>query len=362
MPESTTGTKDVFGTDMADMNVKLGVFEGPLDLLLFLIRKNEIDIYDIPIEQITSQYIAALRAMESLSLEIAGEFFVMAATLMYIKSRMLLPVDERVEQAAGDDEEDIDPRWELVEQLLEYKKIKQGAGLLSDLIERRGNYLDRYCVGNEEEPERPLKPADRMEIWNTFNNVLRRLSEKLVHGKIDADNVTVADRMEFLISYPKSEFTFTELFDSAPFNPRAIVATFLAMLELTRLRRMRIEQNAVFDEIYCTKFDEPLKEEAPLFDVNSVEWEGDFAPRGRRGKSAEAGGESAGGGDLAASEEDAGAEDSDFDVSEAEGVSGEASKEGGAGHSPMYSDIVSEEEGEYSPAEKDGSESGGDGR
>ena len=280
-------TKGAFGADVADMNVKLGIFEGPLDLLLFLIRKNEIDIYDIPIEQITSQYIAALKTMESLSLEIAGEFFVMAATLMYIKSRMLLPVDERVEQAAGDDEEDIDPRWELVEQLLEYKKIKQGAGLLSDLIDRRQNYLDRYCVGKEEESERPLKPADRMEIWNTFNNVLRRLSEKLVHGKIEADNVTVADRMEFLISYPKSEFTFSELFESLPFNPRAIVATFLAMLELTRLRRMRLEQSAAFDEIYCTKFDEPLKEEAPLYDVSSIEWEGDSVQKPRRRKSAD---------------------------------------------------------------------------
>ena len=110
----------------SDYRIKLQVFEGPLDLLLFLIRKSELDIYDIPIESVTRQYIAALHAMQELDLEIAGEFFVMAATLMEIKSRMLLPKG----MAAVDPdtpEEEMDPRWELVHQLLQYRKFKEAS-------------------------------------------------------------------------------------------------------------------------------------------------------------------------------------------------------------------------------------------
>ncbi len=237
------------------MNVKLNIFEGPLDLLLFLIKKNEIDIYDIPIEQVTKQYLGVLRAMENMSLEIAGEFFVMAATLMYIKSRMLLPLDEQV-SAKAEDDEDTDPRWELVEQLLEYQKIKQGAGLLEDLILHRQNYLDRYLVEKEKTDDRPIKPVDRMELWNTFNTVLRRLSEKLVQGEITDENISVADRMEFILSQKEKTFTFTNLVESLNGNLPAVVATFFAMLELTRLRRLKLEQSASFDEIYCEVIDE----------------------------------------------------------------------------------------------------------
>ena len=105
----------------ADYKVKLEVFEGPLDLLLYLIKKEEVDIYDIPIERITSQYMEYLTLMQMLNLEVAGEFLVMAATLMYIKSRMLLPVDQQVTDAEEEDGED--PRWELIRQLVEYKKF-----------------------------------------------------------------------------------------------------------------------------------------------------------------------------------------------------------------------------------------------
>ena len=109
-----------------DFAIRLPAFEGPLDLLLYLIRRNEVDIYDIPIEHVTSQYIEILDSIENLELEVAGEFFVMAATLMYIKSRMLLPQqDQGTNQDVEDD--DIDPRWELVQQLLEYKKFKEAS-------------------------------------------------------------------------------------------------------------------------------------------------------------------------------------------------------------------------------------------
>lgn len=266
-----------------EMLVKLPVFEGPLDLLLFLIRKNEIDIYDIPIEQITRQYLAVLRAMKNLSLDIAGEFFVMAATLMYIKSRMLLPTDERAKQTQEEDDGDIDPRWELVEQLLEYKKVKQGAMLLEDMIDIRQNCLPRICKQKDAaELSRPLKNSDRIEIWNTFNNVLRRLAEKLVEGEIVGEQVSVADRMEFILNLEGEEFCFSKLFEKGKTTISLLVATFLAVLELTRLRRLDISQGDIFGEIYFKKLPEhaaleqnTVRENSP--ELNLDDWEGDAA-------------------------------------------------------------------------------------
>lgn len=236
------------------MSVKLSVFEGPLDLLLFLIRKNEIDIYDIPIAEITRQYMAVLRSMEKMSLDVAGEFFVMAATLMYIKSRMLLPTDERVAQAAEEDgDADIDPRWQLVEQLLEYKKIKAAADSLEDMIDSRQNFGERRISDKEIVADRPLKASDKMEIWTAFNLILRRLAEKLVQGEITNENVTVADRMEYILNFGERKFTFSSLFGGQKTGLVSLMATFLAMLELTRLKRLFIRQDERFGEIYCEK-------------------------------------------------------------------------------------------------------------
>lgn len=256
--DATTEIDDGLISSASDMAVKLDVFEGPLDLLLFLIRKNEIDIYDIPIAEVTSQYMGVLRSMEKLSLDVAGEFFVMAATLMYIKSRMLLPSDERAAAAEGEeDDSDIDPRWELVEQLLEYKKVKQAADALEDMIDARSNFGERVLSGKDDMPaERPLQPSDKMEMWNTFNLILRRLAEKLVRGEIKGENVTVSDRMEFILEFPEKNFTFTSLFEGEKVGVVKIMATFLAMLELTRLKRLRLRQDAEFGEIYCEKLDE----------------------------------------------------------------------------------------------------------
>ena len=241
-----------------EMSVKLNVFEGPLDLLLFLIRKNEIDIYDIPIAEVTRQYMGVLHSMKNLSLDIAGEFFVMAATLMYIKSRMLLPTDERIAEAGEDDaDSDIDPRWQLVEQLLEYKKFKQAADGLEDLIDNRLDYGERRICAEREAPERPLRQSDKMEVWNAFNMVLRRLAEKLVQGEIREENVTVADRMEFLLSLPERKFTFSSIFKEGKTGIVTIMATFIAMLELTRLKRLKIYQDESFGEIYCEQLDDP---------------------------------------------------------------------------------------------------------
>ncbi len=235
-----------------DQPIRLPIFEGPLDLLLFLVRKNEVDIHDIPIGEVTRQYLDVLHAMEKLDLDIAGDFFVMAATLMYIKSRLLLPKHEQDAQPDGaEDDDHLDPRWSLVQQLLEYQKIKDAAAGLQELIARAQDYIPRdFRERDEDRLHRPLEPADRIELWNTFNLLLRRLSEKMVHGEIHRDHITVADRMEFILQRLEAEprFTFTSLLPDHP-SPLIIVATFLAILELTRLRQMELAQSADFQDI-----------------------------------------------------------------------------------------------------------------
>ncbi len=234
--------------------IRLPIFEGPLDLLLYLIRNNEIDIYDIPIEKVTRQYVSIIESMEKLDLEVAGEFFVMASTLMYIKSRMLLPVKDQAPDLDSKDET-TDPRWELVQQLLEYKRFKEAAGQIEELIVKTHDLLPRTGSSDMIKAEkRPLKPVDKKDLWNTFNQVLQHLSERITTGEIHAEQVTVADRMEFILHHltKKPAFSFTELFDSATTLTK-IVATFLAILELTRLGELQIYQDQSFAEIHCKR-------------------------------------------------------------------------------------------------------------
>jgi segregation and condensation protein A len=235
----------------ADYRIKLPVFEGPLDLLLFLLRKNELDIYDIPIAQVTRQYLEVLYAMKELSLEVAGEFFVMAATLMEIKSRMLLPKHQQAIDPNAE-EDDLDPRWELVHQLLQYKKFKEAAGNLGQMSLDAQNRLTRPDSAFAPASERPLTHVDRIDLWNSFNLVLRRLAEKLVVGEIHAEQVTVADQMEYVLERIKTQksFVFSQLFEEK-ITLRRLVATFLAVLELTRLGRLRLEQTEAFTDILC---------------------------------------------------------------------------------------------------------------
>lgn len=235
-----------------DFAIRLPAFEGPLDLLLYLIRRSEVDIYDIPIEKVTDQYISILASMERLDLEIAGEFFVMASTLMYIKSRMLLP---KKDQGSNEDveDDDVDPRWELVQQLLEYRKFKEAAEDIRKLILNSNDLIARIGPREAVEAiERPLKPVDRVDLWNTFNQVLRRLAERIDEGQINAEQVTVADRMELVLLRIRHSpsFLFSELFDSST-NITTIVATFLAVLELTRLNKITLKQEVAFADIRC---------------------------------------------------------------------------------------------------------------
>jgi segregation and condensation protein A len=243
----------------SDLRIKLPGFEGPLDLLLFLIRKNELDIYDIPIESVTKQYIEILHSMRELDLDVAGEFFVMAATLMEIKSRMLLPRGEAAIDPNAEDGDGIDPRWELVHQLLQYKKFKEAATELDRLATYQQGLLARH-VSRLSTPasERPLDPIDRVELWNAFNLVLRRLSEKLVIGEIKDEQVTVADQMEWLIGriQTKPKFVFSSLFEGT-ITVRWLVATFLAVLELVRMGRLHVQQDEAFADILCEARDIP---------------------------------------------------------------------------------------------------------
>lgn len=246
----------------ADPRISLPVFEGPLDLLLFLIRKSEIDIYDIPIETVTRQYLETLRAMEELDLDVAAEFFVMAASLMEIKSRMLLPKNQQAVDLEVGEDEGMDPRWGLVHQLIEYRKFKEAAAQLGELAHQRQDLIERIVPSlTPDTLDRPLQGVTHFELWGSFNLVLRRLAEKLVVGEIHDETVTVADQMTWLLARARAEkeFVFSAVFTGGV-SLRRLVATFLALLELTRLHKLRLRQDASFSDILCSAVEEkPLE-------------------------------------------------------------------------------------------------------
>jgi len=251
-------------------SVRLPVFEGPLDLLLFLIRKNEIHIHDIPIVEVTRQYMDILHEMERLDLEVAGDFFVMAATLMYIKSRILLPKDKRLNEVELEEEGE-DPRWELVQQLVEYRAFKEAAHELDNLISNNMDRIPRFVSDKSSgEEERPLKPSSQMDIWNIFNTVLRNLAERSMVGEIADDSVTVADRMEIILEKleTRKSFRFSTLFEGK-YTLQTLAASFLAILELVRLRKVNISQDEAFGDILCEQ-----SEPESIFDDLSAEENG----------------------------------------------------------------------------------------
>ncbi|MBN1676403.1 MAG: segregation/condensation protein A [Kiritimatiellae bacterium] len=235
-----------------DYKIRLEVFEGPLDLLLYLIKKEEVDIYDIPIERITSQYMEYLNLMRMLDLNIAGEFIVMAATLMMIKSRMLLPVEQRPEV---EEEEEDDPRWDLVRQLVEYKKFKEAAAYLQDRELHQENVFGRSVedVPEENEPGLALQDVSIFDLIAAFNDALKRIkSEDL--GQIFAEQFTVADKLEYILAVitREGQIRFSALFAGAV-TRYEIVCTFLALLELIRLRQVNAVQDGRFGEIQIVK-------------------------------------------------------------------------------------------------------------
>ncbi|MCA1808552.1 MAG: ScpA family protein [Kiritimatiellia bacterium] len=232
-----------------DYKVRLEVFEGPLDLLLYLIKKDEVDIYNIPIELITRQYMEYIQLMRLLDLNIAGEFLVMAATLMMIKSRMLLPVDERPDL----EPEEEDPRWELVRQLVEYKKFKDAAGSLQEMELRQENVFDCGADDIQLEPDvgTALGDITIFDLIAAFNEVLKRAPrEEAAVGEIFAERHTVADKIQVIRErlLIEERVSFGSLFASGA-DRNEIACTFLALLELIRLLHICVRQNMTFGEI-----------------------------------------------------------------------------------------------------------------
>src|SRR6266568_5116826 len=200
----------------ADYKVKLEFFEGPLDLLLYLIKRDEVDIYDISLERITAQYLEFMEAFKVLDLELAGEFVVMAANLIYLKSRALLPASV---QPPDEEAEEEDPRWDLIRQLVEYKKFKDAAAQLSQRELEQSNLFARMADSPEAAaPERPLGDVSVFDLINAFNNVLKRIASKSEDlREIFEENYTVSDKIDFIMKMTASgvPLKFTELFANA---------------------------------------------------------------------------------------------------------------------------------------------------
>jgi segregation and condensation protein A len=231
-----------------DYKVKLEIFEGPLDLLLYLIKRDELDIYDISIERITRQYLEYLQAFKELNIDVAGEFIVMAANLLYIKSRSLLPADQ---QPPEEEAEEDDPRWELIRQLIEYKKFKEAAAQLHDRALEQENIFARSGI-SALDTFRPLRLGEVgiFQLINAFQNVIKRIEAREELQQIFGENFTVSDKIETILTRVSEGGTlkFSELFADMASRVE-IVVTFLALLELIRLKQVCAIQADPFGEI-----------------------------------------------------------------------------------------------------------------
>lgn len=239
-----------FSSFMAEYKVQFEVFEGPLDLLLYLIKREEVDIYEVNLTKLAAQFIEYIDTMRLLDLEIAGEFLVMASTLMYIKSRELLPVEQQA-VVEGEDEGE-DPRWELIRQLVEYKKFKDAAAQLQTLEARQENVFPRLPAKLEFENTAPTPKPDVsiFDLLNAVNSVLKRFEKRDGSRDIFEDKWTVSEKIEFILKViaERGSIKFSELFENAA-SRSEVVCTFLALLELIRLKQLVCAQTEAFDEI-----------------------------------------------------------------------------------------------------------------
>jgi segregation and condensation protein A len=237
-------------------DVRVGSFDGPLDLLLHLVRANEVDILDIPILEITRQYQAYLDLMRELNLEIAGEYLVMAATLVHIKSRMLLPPDP----VEGEEAPSQDPRAELAQQLLEYQRYKQAAENLQAIDSVRSLIWTRDGRVPSEFEGEELLAVDLMDLVGAFRKLLSRLGED-ERLRLERDDVSVADKIQWLtdLLQERRSVDLLELLAGMG-ERRQRIATFLAVLEMVRLQMIVAFQRALFDEIRIALRGEPASE------------------------------------------------------------------------------------------------------
>ena len=244
--------------------VRLELFEGPLDLLLHLIKKNEVDVTDIPVAAITEQYLAHLDLMRDLSLDIAGEYLVMAATLTLIKSRLLLPAPE------GDDDEETDPRADLVRQLLEYQRYREAAAALAERPLLRRDVFVREPSADGVPADPAAKPAVRVTLWElmeAFRAVLARAQPEAVH-QVEAELVSLRERIGSLLRTlgVARQLTFDSLFGDAPTRGFVIV-TFLAVLELAKLGAIEAVQEEIMGPILIVlAVDDPREVTIDLLD------------------------------------------------------------------------------------------------
>jgi segregation and condensation protein A len=227
-------------------HVRLEIFEGPLDLLLHLIKKDEVDIYDIPIARITDQYLQYLELMRDMNLDVAGEYLVMAATLTHVKSRMLLPPSE-----TDSEEPDEDPRADLVQQLLEYQRYREAALalgerplLMRDVFQREPD----VPVSDDQEGMR-LRDVSLADLLEAFREVLERSLREGFH-EIVTEEISVAECMDLVLRRLEMDgpLRFRDLFGGGP-SRRRLVATFLALLELVKMQAVRARQEAECGEI-----------------------------------------------------------------------------------------------------------------
>jgi segregation and condensation protein A len=234
------------GPSARSVMVRLARFEGPLDLLLHLIKRDEIDIYDIPISHITQQYLAYLELMRALDLEVAGEFLVMAATLMRIKAKMLLPLPA----VGAEEDEDGDPREELVQRLVEYRQFKEAAGTLKDREGERRLLFERGMVPSEEDAgPLPLAPASLFDLLDALHRVMSRVSATAVY-EVQAEEWSVEDKLSLIATEvaERGSVSFTELLLRCRARAEMVV-TFVALLELVKLGHVGVVQGAAFDDI-----------------------------------------------------------------------------------------------------------------
>ncbi len=233
--------------------IKLTDFEGPLDLLLFFIKRDELDIYDIPIAKITKDFLEYLQYLQELDLDIAGEFIVTAAELMQIKVQMLLP------RMNGEGEEELDPRAELVRRLLDYKRYKEMAGELQRMSEEQSKVSYRKIfsydpkIAEDPNEENLLRDVTLFDLIAAFKYVVDRMPRKHVH-EINKLNVTLEDQIEYILNYFKSktESTFLQMVESMAEKIR-IVVTFIALLELIKQKQIGVRQVDPYGEMIIVK-------------------------------------------------------------------------------------------------------------
>jgi segregation and condensation protein A len=227
------------------VTIKLARFEGPLDLLLHLIKRDEVDIYDIPIAHITQQYLQYLELMRQLDLEVAGDFLVMAATLMRIKAKMLLPLP-----AVGEEEQPGDPREELVQRLVEYRQFKEAASALRGHEDERRLLFERGMLpGEEDAGPLPLARVSLFDLLDALNRLLSRVPE-ITSYEVEAETFAVEDKIELLTVTlrRRGRLSFEELLAGCR-SRSEIVVTFIALLELIKLGTALVVQHETFGDI-----------------------------------------------------------------------------------------------------------------